>query len=353
MSRWWFAVVIVVGFALGFLATPARAFGGSIGGVGSSVDITAVPLDGSRAMTGGLVLKGGSGAAPSVLFGENDGLYYSPGLGIRFLASIVSHSGGQNIGASGSGRWGGVYAASAHLSGGTLGSAAVDGTDGGLNLYTDVAYTSGNVLTVRKNGVAGTKVASVDHAGFLTTAGSINSGSNVIATFRVIAGGASSIDWNGRSRLFSPTDGIVLLSNAASADFNLLAFGDDTASFPALKRNGTGLDVRLGDDSAYAPLTADRMTLGTVYTSGTREACDATTLGDVILYDNGSDVISGNICEQTAAATFAWGAMTTAGAAALIAEARSGRDLAAYLLGLGGFAFGVCAFIRAGRRGNS
>ena len=35
----------------------------------------------------------------------------------------------------------------------------------------------------------------------------------------------------------------------------LVSLGGVTASFPGLKRNSTGLDVRLADDSAYAPLT--------------------------------------------------------------------------------------------------
>lgn len=63
------------------------------------------------------------------------------------------------------------------------------------------------------------------------------------------------IFWNGRSHIISPADGNLLLQNNASNDFGRLQFGGTTASFPAFKRNGAGLDLRLADDSGYANLT--------------------------------------------------------------------------------------------------
>ncbi len=66
--------------------------------------------------------------------------------------------------------------------------------------------------------------------------------------------------WNVRSRLRSPSDGAVQLTNWASTDFSLLHFGLLTSSFPALKRNGADFDVRVGDDTAYASLNAKDLT---------------------------------------------------------------------------------------------
>ncbi|HEY1800096.1 MAG TPA: hypothetical protein VGG46_04100 [Terriglobales bacterium] len=43
--------------------------------------------------------------------------------------------------------------------------------------------------------------------------------------------------------------------------------GGVTASFPRLKRNGTAINFRLGDDSADAPITASRLGLSDVFTS--------------------------------------------------------------------------------------
>lgn len=61
------------------------------------------------------------------------------------------------------------------------------------------------------------------------------------------------------------TDGVFHLKNVAgSAGAGSLCFGSDTSGSPRLKASGTQLQVRLGDDSAYAPFAAGRST----FTSG-------------------------------------------------------------------------------------
>jgi hypothetical protein len=62
---------------------------------------------------------------------------------------------------------------------------------------------------------------------------------------------------SGISRIYAPTlDGGLVFTNAALNDFTLLRFGGETASYPALRRNGTGLQVRLADDSNGGGFTA-------------------------------------------------------------------------------------------------
>lgn len=51
------------------------------------------------------------------------------------------------------------------------------------------------------------------------------------------------------------TDGVMLVQNSSSTDFSLIQFGGTTASFPAIKRSGNALQIRLADDSGNAPLT--------------------------------------------------------------------------------------------------
>jgi hypothetical protein len=67
---------------------------------------------------------------------------------------------------------------------------------------------------------------------------------------------ASALTWNGRSKIFASADSALRLSNNAGNDFSMLQFGGTTASFPALKRSGTDLQVRLADDSDYTTLYA-------------------------------------------------------------------------------------------------
>jgi hypothetical protein len=58
------------------------------------------------------------------------------------------------------------------------------------------------------------------------------------------------------SRIGETADGVLFLQNAAQTDFSRLQFGGTSASFPALKRNGSELYVRLADDSAFTLLVA-------------------------------------------------------------------------------------------------
>lgn len=78
-----------------------------------------------------------------------------------------------------------------------------------------------------------------------TANGQITSGASLVAA------AANSIAFTGRSQFLSPSNGNLIVANAAGNDFTLLAFGDDTASFPAIKRSAANLNFRLGDDSDY------------------------------------------------------------------------------------------------------
>lgn len=56
-------------------------------------------------------------------------------------------------------------------------------------------------------------------------------------------------------QLFSPGVGILRMADASTGTtFNRLQFGGTSSSYPSLKRNLTAIDVRLADDSGYAPL---------------------------------------------------------------------------------------------------
>lgn len=68
--------------------------------------------------------------------------------------------------------------------------------------------------------------------------------------------GASGSTWaslrlGAGTQLTAPTDGNLLIRNAAGTDASLLQFGGTTSAFPALKRNGVNIDARRADDSAY------------------------------------------------------------------------------------------------------
>lgn len=70
-------------------------------------------------------------------------------------------------------------------------------------------------------------------------------------------------DFNSRSKVYSPADGQILLRNNAGSDFGLLQFGGTTSSYPALKRSGTKIQIRLADDSNFGTVEASNIRSGT------------------------------------------------------------------------------------------
>lgn len=83
---------------------------------------------------------------------------------------------------------------------------------------------------------------------------------NVFFAGTLTGGSGSDIGWQGRSYLRSPADGQITMINSAANDFGRLNFGGTTSSFPALKRSGAALHVRLADDSDVAALVAGAIT---------------------------------------------------------------------------------------------
>jgi hypothetical protein len=95
---------------------------------------------------------------------------------------------------------------------------------------------------------------------YITSDGGILASSTIASLANSRVGASSIIYWNTRVIMSSPADSVMLLQNQAQTDFNRLQFGGTSASFPALKRNGTSLVVKLADDSASAPLIASQLT---------------------------------------------------------------------------------------------
>lgn len=86
-------------------------------------------------------------------------------------------------------------------------------------------------------------------------------------------------------QISSTGSGIIRFVDATEAAFNRLQLGGTSASFPAIKRNNAALDIRLADDSAFAPLRA-KLTTDTNATTGLGAGLlAATTNATVTVYD--------------------------------------------------------------------
>ncbi len=109
--------------------------------------------------------------------------------------------------------------------------------------------------------------------------GVVTSSSNITTTASLMVGFNSRIAWNTRSRMLSPANGNITLTNSAQADFGLLQFGGSTGSFPALKRNATALEARLANDSGFASIQG-KLTTDTDASAGTFEPTHFLTIYD-------------------------------------------------------------------------
>jgi hypothetical protein len=128
-------------------------------------------------------------------------------------------------------------------------SGAQTGTATGIFLNATETALNGmghNLMDLQMNSVSR---FSVSRLGALTAEG-ITSNSNIIAA------GTASYQWLSRSRMNSPSDGVITLLNNGSTDFSRLQFGGTTNAFPAIKRNGAGIDFVLASDTGFCGITA-------------------------------------------------------------------------------------------------
>lgn len=100
----------------------------------------------------------------------------------------------------------------------------------------------------------------------ITTSGTVSlSGSLVLPS-------TGSMSFTSRGIFSASADGVFRFTNNASTDFGRLQLGGTTSSFPAIKRSGTAAQIRLADDSAYAPIEASTVRTATAYTVATLPA---------------------------------------------------------------------------------
>lgn len=85
------------------------------------------------------------------------------------------------------------------------------------------------------------------------------------------------------ARFSGTADGVALLTDYAGTSFARLMFGGTTSSFPAWKRNGTRLEARFADDSAYTDLSSQSFNIegtgGSGYTQFTEQGSDPSAPG--------------------------------------------------------------------------
>ena len=95
---------------------------------------------------------------------------------------------------------------------------------------------------------------------FIDSSFFFNADNGFLTPGQIRLGAAQALYWNGRAVFKSPATDQITLFNSTESGFNRLNFGGTTAAFPALKNSLSGIQVRLADDTDFAPLSASIIT---------------------------------------------------------------------------------------------
>lgn len=121
--------------------------------------------------------------------------------------------------------------------------------DGGGN--TGIKESASDVLDLIAGG--STKLQAL--AAGISVTGTIVASSSITGT-NMVAGAGNAFIFTGRSQIVSLADSRLSFVDNANATFTRFTLGLESASFPSIKRNGTDIELRLGDDSARTSLLA-------------------------------------------------------------------------------------------------
>lgn len=86
---------------------------------------------------------------------------------------------------------------------------------------------------------------------------------NVTLSNMTISGGAGAALWTNRLQLFTPSDGVAVISNWAGTGMTRLTLGTVDASGISITKNGTTVEAKLGDGSNYAGFKSLSLTTDT------------------------------------------------------------------------------------------
>jgi len=209
----------------------------------------------------GKTITGGTFSSPTLT---------TPALGTPSNVVLTNGSGLPIAGLTGLGTGAATAFSNAVNATGGLLTYAIIGTSGGTIPLLNAANTwsanqtfNGVDLKWTTDGIGNIGAASASrpntvYAYYFNAGGSSFGGNNL-----ALISGAGAVYWNSGT-IIEPVsvDGNIKFSNYARNDFGRMQFGGTTSSFPALKRSGAGLIVRLADDSANASLTTGNLQVG-------------------------------------------------------------------------------------------
>ena len=128
-----------------------------------------------------------------------------------------------------------------------------------------IKSTGGGALTVK---VGSNTPMIFNSDGTISVSGAISSSSTfsgtVIASSLVLRTSGFLDFGGGTSRLSAGSaDGNMKITNSGGTDFGMMQYGGTSSSYPAIKRSGTKIQIRLADDSNFGTVEASNIRSGT------------------------------------------------------------------------------------------
>lgn len=287
------------------------------GFVGCETDLTFNKITNVLTVIGQFTGGAGVSSAPPFYFGAANTGFYGIGtnnVSVSILGTETYRFGSGGLFATPSVGLGSAAAANTRLEADAADTLALRRTTNAqtfrvYNTFTDASNyerlnidftTTANTATVQTVAAGTGSVRNLVLRGGPTAPGTILL-SNSFVTVSPLLGLAATSGGVTTLTIYAPSNGILRISNASQTDFSLLRLGGDTSSFPAIKRQGTGLDIRLADDSSYSTLTMSSatMTTGTI-TASTPALSIAQTWNNVATT---FDAISVNVTNTASAST--------------------------------------------------
>jgi hypothetical protein len=139
---------------------------------------------------------------------------------------------------------------------------------------TNPSNTVSSRVSINSLAITDTTTTNSNSTGALVVAGGVSCVGNMVcgggfATTSAQIG--TNIFWSSSTSITAPANGTLRLTTNNTADFNMLQLGPQNTSYPAIKRNGTGVDI----------VRADQTTAGTTAVWTNLKAQDITANGKI------------------------------------------------------------------------
>ncbi len=145
-----------------------------------------------------------------------------------------------------------VVAGTSNTAGANLVIAGSQGTGTGAGGSVAIQVAPAGASGSAQNPLAAGLVVNADRSVSVPTNMTIGDNNGTLGRLTIGIGLTPGLYFGNRGSVGAHNDGVFVMRNNATTGFDRLSFGGVSSAFPSIKRNGSALQARLADDSAFA-----------------------------------------------------------------------------------------------------